>query len=264
MRPQPPLPLPASACAEGLGNEHCWKEILSQWKNTIVANMSGSKRRSWSKVLECRPTEYEGVRASTAVIRKCCHWYWRYRSMTRRIVATCISHYRFVFSCRSHTVRGCHWWAKTTGLLYQCLNVWLCRCVHVNVYVCVCMHVCVCTEVWVCTGYVCMCLRVCMCMCAHDREKELTTPSLHMHISTMDRLQHWVQKRLGGKLIEENLELKHVQCGKNFWRSSCLQRRGFHCKALAFMTPKNNSGSLFFTSQSQTHTLEIQRLAVAF
>jgi len=55
-----------------------------------------------------------------------------------------------------------------------------------------------------------------MCTCAHDREKDLSTPSPHMHISAMDRLQHWVQKRLGGKLIEENLELKHVQCVKNF------------------------------------------------
>jgi len=50
-----------------------------------------------------------------------------------------------------------------------------------------------------------------MCVCLCDREKDLSSPSPHMHISTMDRLQHWVQRRLGGELIEENLELKQAQ-----------------------------------------------------
>jgi len=63
------------------------------------------------------------------------------------------------------------------------------------VFMCVCVCMCVCTEVWVCTG---VCLHVCMCTCAHNRERDLSTPSLHMHISTMDRLQHGVQRRLGG------------------------------------------------------------------
>ena len=31
-----------------------------------------------------------------------------------------------------------------------------------------------------------------------DRERDFSAPSSHIHIATMDRLQHWVQKRLGG------------------------------------------------------------------
>jgi len=39
-------------------------------------------------------------------------------------------------------------------------------------------------------------------------EKGIEHPSPHMHIGTMDRLQHWVHKAYSGKLIDENLELE--------------------------------------------------------
>ena len=85
----------------------------------------------------------------------------------------------------------------------RCSSVSICDCVCVCVYVYACAHVCVCMRVHM---YVCVprcecvpeCVYICFCMCAHDKERDLSTPSLHMHISTMDKLQHWVQRRLGG------------------------------------------------------------------
>jgi len=59
----------------------------------------------------------------------------------------------------------------------------------VCMHVCVCMCLCVCADVFVC---------VCMCVCAHVIERDLSTPYPYMQISTMDRLQNWVQKKLGG------------------------------------------------------------------
>ena len=51
----------------------------------------------------------------------------------------------------------------------------------------------------------CVYMHVCMYTCAHDhRERDMNTPSLHMHISTVGRLQHWVQRRLGGADREES------------------------------------------------------------
>jgi len=85
-----------------------------------------------------------------------------------------------------------------------------------------------------------------MCTCAHDREKDLSTPSPHMHISTMDRLQHWVQKRLGGKLIEENLELKHVQCVKNFLEVQLLTAKGVPLQSSGIYDTKKQLRKLIF------------------
>jgi len=53
--------------------------------------------------------------------------------------------------------------------------------VHFVCFVHVCVFMCVCVIV------------VCVCVCAHVIEKGIEHPSPHMHISTMDRLQHWVQ-----------------------------------------------------------------------
>jgi len=52
------------------------------------------------------------------------------------------------------------------------------------------MCVCVCVSVYV----IAVCVCVCVCVCGHVIEKGIEHSSPHMHISTMDRLQHWVQK----------------------------------------------------------------------
>ena len=58
--------------------------------------MSGSKRRSWSKVFKCRGTECQRREVlHVAVIPTKCHLYWRYWSMTHRTTNW------FVFSCTS-------------------------------------------------------------------------------------------------------------------------------------------------------------------
>ena len=106
---------------------------------------------------------------------------------------------------------------------------------------CVCVPRCECV-----LGYVCMCLCVCMCMCAQYREKDLSTPSIHMHISTMDRLQHWVQKRLGGKLIEENLELKHVQRRKKNLEVQLLAGKGVPLQSSGIYDTKKQLRKLIF------------------
>ena len=62
---------------------------------------------------------------------------------------------------------------------------------------CVCVCVCVCTGV--CIG---------VCVCVSVIEKRICAPPPHMPISTMDRLRHWVQREVRGKLIDENLELE--------------------------------------------------------
>jgi len=62
---------------------------------------------------------------------------------------------------------------------------YVCVCVCVKVCVCMCSYVCRC--VW----YKCVYgTGMCTCLYECDRERDLSTPSTHMHISTMDRLQH--------------------------------------------------------------------------
>ena len=86
------------------------------WRRAMLKlTMSGSKRRSWSKVFKCRHTEYQR-REDVAVITSC--------------------HLYLHISLSSLVDQGYHWCTKTIGVC-DCVCVFVCVCVHMWL-LCVC------------------------------------------------------------------------------------------------------------------------------
>jgi len=143
--------------------------------------------------------------------------------------------------------------------------MWLCVCVCVCtcmfMFVCVCVCVCVCAEVWACTKC------VYMCVCVHVLTIEKVIWAAPPSACTSPQ---WTGSSTGcrggwGEADRGESGTEADPAEKDLWRFNCLERAvpsqssGIYGINKAIATQE----AYFFTSQSQTHTSEIQRLVRA-